>query len=137
MRFSANKKVMKDRIIISSVLYDKTTEIGNCKVIVTDNKWTISGWYVNKSYQNKGFGNHLLKETFQYIINNKYVPNTIDYIWNGTNQYVYNWIVDKFDAYCDCPIAVRKNSFDDDWNSHIYHLNKNKLFEYFELKKGD
>lgn len=136
--FKATEKVMPDRVIIYTQLLKKNTsediEIGNCKLIVFDDHWVISGWYVKKEFQNQGFGNELLKRSFQYSIDQNYNPSKIDYIWDGTNRYVYDWIVENFDAVCDCPIAVRKNAFDDDWNSHIYHLNRDMLFEYFGLK---
>lgn len=119
--------------IIIGKLYDDTIFIGNCKIILDYHMWTITGWYIEKQYQNKGFGNRLLKETFQYLLKENGIPDKIDYVWDGTNQYVYDWLVDNFDAYCDCPIAVQKYSSDDDWTSHIYHLNVEKIFSYFNL----
>jgi hypothetical protein len=58
------------------------------------------------------------------------IPNHIEYIWNGQNQYVYDWLVKNFDAVCECPIAVQKTQPGDDWDSHIYELDCNKVLSF-------
>ena len=81
--FKATEKVMPDRVIIYTQLLKKNTsediEIGNCKLIVFDDHWVISGWYVKKEFQNQGFGNELLKRSFQYSIDQNYNPSKIDF----------------------------------------------------------
>lgn len=36
---------------------------------------------------------------------------------------------------CNCPIAVQKTQTGDDWDSHIYTLNKNKVLDYFKVRR--
>lgn len=55
--------------------------------------------------------------------------------WNGLNQYVYDWLEKNFDAVCNCPLAVQKTQSDDDWSSHIYTLDKDKVLEFAGIEK--
>ena len=61
------------------------------------------------------------------------LPKEVDYVWNGSNDYVIEWLNKHFGAISKCPIAVQKNSFDDDWDSHVYVLNRVKFLNYFQL----
>ena len=58
------------------------------------------------------------------------IPAHIEYIWNGQNQYVYDWLKKNFDAVCKCPIAAQKTQPGDDWDSHIYELDCNKVLRF-------
>ena len=62
-------------------------------------------------------------------------PDKIEYIWNGANQYVYDWMTHHFDPISKCPIAVQKYASEDDWDSHVYILNVEKVLKYFEIKQ--
>lgn len=42
----------------------------------------------------------------------------------------YDWLVKNFDAVCECPIAVQKTQPGDDWDSHIYELDCNKVLRF-------
>ena len=61
-------------------------------------------------------------------------PDTVEYIWNGANQYVFDWLEENFGALSKCPIAVQKYASDDDWKSHIYILNREKFLKYFGVE---
>jgi len=88
---------------------------------------TISGWYVNSEYQHMGIGKNLLRKVF-LSINPTYISE-IKYVWNGTNEYVGEWL-NKFDAVNNCPITFLKNSEEDSWECHLYTLNKDKFLDY-------
>ena len=75
----------------------------------------------------------ILNKILQYLYRAYGKPSNIEYIWNGTNEYVFDWLVTHFNAVCKCPIAVQKTQADDDWSSHIYELNVNKVLKYFKL----
>lgn len=95
--------------------------------------WTIAVWYTNDGYKNQGIGKQTLAKiiTYLYVFYGK--PSKIKYIWNGAHQYVYDWMVKHFDAVCQCPIVIQKTQAEDDWDSHIYNLNVDKVLKYFEL----
>lgn len=97
--------------------------------------WTISAWYTHQDEQrHSGFGKQVMKEALAACLSGgQALPDSIDYIWNGANEYVLDWMVKHFDAVCTCPLAVQKKAPDDDWQSHIYHLDAKKLFCYFGL----
>lgn len=108
-----------------------------CKCVISvnksDNSWTISQWYANKNYQHKGYGRLTMKYLVQELYN-KYKPNNIIYIWNNVNEYVYNWIVNNFDAkLSDEAIRILKVTDEDIKEGHQYYLNKNKFLKYFEV----
>ena len=93
--------------------------------------WTISAWYTNGEYKNKGIGRQTLALIINYLYDLYGKPNKIEYIWDGTNQYVYDWMLKHFDAVCQCPIAIQKTQAADDWDSHIYTFNVDKVLNYF------
>lgn len=108
-----------------------------CKCVISvnksDNSWTISQWYANKNYQHKGYGRLTMKYLVQELYN-KYKPKNIIYIWNNVNEYVYNWIVNNFDAkLSDEAIRILKVTDEDIKEGHQYYLNKNKFLKYFEV----
>lgn len=97
----------------------------------THSTWTISSWYTVKEYQNAGLGKITLGKIIKYLCNKYGNPSKIEYIWNGTNEYVGDWLKRNFDAVCNCPIWIQKTQSDDDWSSHIYELNVGKVIKYF------
>lgn len=90
-------------------------------------KIAITGWYVDSAYQHQGIGKALLKELFANI--NVENIKQIEYIWNGANAYVGEWLK-KFNAVSHCPLSVLKASGEDTWEGHIYTLDKNKFLAY-------
>lgn len=109
-----------------------------CKCVISvnknDNSWIISQWYANKNYQHKGYGRLTMKYLVQELYN-KYKPNNIIYIWNNVNEYVYNWIVNNFDAkLSDEAIRILKVTDEDVKEGHQYYLNKDKFLKYFEVR---
>lgn len=111
-------------------------KVSMCKInIDTSNgipKWTISEFFTEKEFMHKGFGKITMKHLVHYLIGIFGVPSDIEYIWNGANQYVFDWITEEFDAVCQCPLAVQKTQTDDDWSSHMYTLNRDKVLQYFK-----
>lgn len=112
----------------------KDTEVCKCQISANKALWTISSWYTHKDFLNQGIGTKTLKFLVAFLYNKFGTPQSIEYIWNGTNYYVYEWIESKFDAISTCPIAVQKTQCEDDWSSHIYNLNVKKVIEYFIAK---
>ena len=106
-------------------------QVCECKISVVPKMiWTISSWFTTKEFQHNGYGALTLKACIEEIMKNETIPAKVEYIWNGKNIYVLKWLVKHFDAVCTCPIAVQKYAADDDWESHIYVLNKNKFIAY-------
>lgn len=95
-----------------------------------EKKWGISEWFTEEKYRNIGIGRITLKKLSQYIVDKYGRPNIVEYTWNGTNDYVLDWLMKHFDAKCNCPIAVQKTQSSDDWDSHIYTLNAEKFLAY-------
>ena len=106
----------------------------SCQVNFTDNTWTISSWYTTKNHKHQGIGKKTLQAALQKVYDMTSKPDKIEYIWNGANQYVYDWMTHHFDPIYKCPIAVQKYASEDDWDSHIYILNVEKVLQYFEIK---
>lgn len=108
-----------------------SNQVCRCQISVEDNEWTISGWYTDDKYKNNGCGKKTMQYLLKYLYNEFGHPDEIQYIWNGTNRYVYDWIKENFDAYCRCPVVVQKYQAEDDWESHMYKLNIDKVLTYF------
>lgn len=119
----------------TTVAHINNEEVCKCTVSRDSNTWTISSWYTIKKYQHHGYGKLTLQECIKALAKKFIMPECVKYIWNGANQYVYDWLQENFDAVCECPIAVQKYSVEDDWSSHVYTLNKDKFFAY--LLKDD
>lgn len=115
-------------------LNDET--IGTCVTHVSDNntKWTISAWYVTDEYQNQGIGKVVLAKALKKLYAEFGRPAVIQYNWNGTNMYVRDWLFKHFEPTVQCPLWVLKNQVEDDWASHIFELNIDKVFEYFNIQ---
>jgi len=90
---------------------------------------TISSWYVDSQYQNRGYGKEMLKKVFNSI--DKDTIKEIKYIWNGSNEYV-GWWLTRMGAVNECPISFLKNSEKDSWECHLYTLNKDTFLDYLE-----
>lgn len=106
----------------------------SCRVNFTGNTWTISSWYTAKNHKHHGIGKKTLQTALQKVYDMTSKPDKIEYIWNGANQYVYDWMIHHFDPISKCPIAVQKYASEDDWDSHVYILNVEKVLQYFEIK---
>ena len=107
-----------------------------CKCTITlDDKenWQVTGWYTDDEFKNQGLGKATMHHLLHYLYFRYGKPQNILYIWNGLNRYVYDWIKANFDAYCRCPIAVQKYQAEDDWESHMYILDVDKMLTYFEV----
>ena len=118
-----------------TVAYDDTVKVCECRVNVSDEgkHWTISSWYATEGNNHKGYGKATLRACLSDISKVYGLPTCVDYIWNGANSYVIDWLNNHFGAISKCPIAVQKYACADDWDSHIYILNKDKVLDYFEL----
>lgn len=99
----------------------------------TSNVWTISEWFVNSDYQNKGYGRTILFTALSELYNMYGLPFEIQYVWNGQNMYVYEWLSKYFRPISGCPIAIQKVASDDDWDSHIYKIDRDKVLSYFDI----
>jgi hypothetical protein len=118
-----------------TVAYDEDVKLCECRINVDENgkHWTISSWYVTKGNNHRGFGKATLTACLKAIYKEYGLPSHIDYIWNGANQYVMDWLTNHFDPICKLPLAVQKCDDIDDWTAHMYTINKDKLFEYLHI----
>lgn len=109
--------------------------VGKCRICFDESGkvWTISSWFVEPEYQNQGIGHRILQKTLARMYQTYGLPDKIEYIWNGANEYVLNWMERHFDAACTCPLVIQKTQTDDDWSSHIYELNTEKVLCYFKI----
>lgn len=130
------KHIKNESISCIATIGDK--EICNCKIYRKadqTNTWVIPAWFTEEGYKNQGIGTDILKHGLQNMAQIFGLPDHIEYIWNGLNQYVYDWLEKNFDAVCNCPLAVQKTQSDDDWSSHIYTLDKDKVLEFAGIEK--
>lgn len=107
--------------------------ICHCEIHKKDddsNTWVITAWYTEDNYKKRGIGTAVLASALREMKTAFGIPDHIEYIWNGQNKYVYDWLVKNFDAVCKCPIAVQKTQPGDDWDSHIYELDCNKTLRF-------
>lgn len=118
---------------ITCQLMDKDTCISSCRINITGKTWTISSWYTAKDRKHNGYGKHVLQTAIQNAYAKTGHPDKVEYIWNGANQYVYDWMSKHFEPVSKCPLAVQKYASGDDWESHIYILNVEKVLNYFEI----
>lgn len=108
--------------------------IGHCSISANSNRiWMISEWFVDHDYQRQGIGKDLFLYAMKYLNLHYPIPDKIEYVWNGANQYVYDWLQKNFAPVSQCPIAIQKSNTDDDWLSHIYELDVDSVFDYFDL----
>lgn len=114
-------------------LYIDGISVSKCCINRNSNTWEISAWYTREGYMHQGFGKKTMKYTIDTMVKLFGIPEAVNYIWNGKNSYVYEWITKNFDAVCECPLSVQKYANDDDWSSHIYNLDKDKFFSFFQV----
>lgn len=126
-------KVSMDNSSITCELMDKDTCVSSCRINITGKTWTISSWYTAKDRKHNGYGKHVLQTAMQNAYAETGHPDKVEYIWNGANQYVYDWMSKHFEPVSKCPLAVQKYTSGDDWESHIYILNVEKVLNYFEI----
>lgn len=122
--------------VVSEALSNQTHKpIGHITISVNTkkNSWMISEWFVDKEYQNRGIGKNLFKQSLNYLNQHFPLPSKVEYIWNGANQYVFDWLQKNFAPVSQCPIFVQKYCTEDDWSSHIYTLDVRAVFSYFEI----
>ena len=109
--------------------------ICSCRISVNvqEHSWNITQWNTREGFKRTGRGKATMRETLAYCMKLYGMPESVCYIWNGANAYVLEWIEKHFNAACTCPLAVQKNQADDDWNSHIYNLDRAMVLQYFKL----
>lgn len=113
--------------------YYNERQVCKCIVDYKEKEWSISNWFVDKEFNHNGIGKTVLATVLHTLYNTTGKPDNISYIWNGASDYVGEWISKRFDAISSCPIAVQKYQCDDDWESHIYRLNTDKVLRYFNI----
>ena len=125
---------INNKIISEAIDVQAHNSVGHITISVNkDNSWMISEWFVNHDYQHQGLGTELFRESINYLSSNFSYPDKIEYVWNGANQYVYDWLQKNFALVSQCPIAIQKSNTDDDWLSHIYELDVDSVFDYFDI----
>lgn len=123
---------INNKIVSEAIDVQAHNSIGHITISVNkDNSWMISEWFVNHDYQHQGLGTELFRESINYLSSNFPYPDKIEYVWNGANQYVYDWLQKKFSPVSQCPMTIQKFNADDDWLSHVYELDKKSLYDYF------
>lgn len=127
--YCINGKRAKEELFLGDI------SVCRCCINVENGIWSISSWYTQDGYGHKGYGKRVMKRLVKTLFAYYGEPEEIEYIWNGTNSYVFDWLNNNFGAVSRCPIAVQKYSNDDDWSSHMYKLNKEKFLTYFDVKK--
>ena len=110
------------------MVYEIENYYGECKISVTGKIWTISSWHVKETHRHKGIGKSLLSDSVNSLLRAYGNPDEVRYIWNGQNKYVYSWL-ERFNAKCLAGINIQKNNTDD-WESHVYVLDKEKFLLY-------
>lgn len=122
-------------VLFTTVAYNTVSgkRICECKISINYNTGalTITSWFTAEDECNKGYGKKTLKIALQRALDWYGEPDIIEYVWNGLNSYVLHWLERNFGAISRCPVATQKYRSDDDWESHIYTLNKKKFLQYF------
>lgn len=111
-------------------------EVSHVKINYSGRNWEITSWFTDKGYQNKGIGTTLLKTAMSSLVQVHGEPERVTYNWNGTNDYVFSWLKRKFNAKCNCPLAVLKYFNGDLWDAHIYTLDTKMVLEFIKEVKG-
>lgn len=115
---------VEERSYLSALLYRGEKHIGDVRLSYSlGRKFVmITRWFIDKEYQNGGYGSKLLYATLLQYINLHGIPSEISYTWNGENEYVLSFIERKFGAVCSCPLSVLKECWEDVQEAHIYSL---------------
>ena len=69
--------------------------ICRCEIHKKDNgsnTWVIPAWFTEDGYKNRGIGTAVLASALRDMRTAFGIPDHIEYIWNGQNQYVYDWL---------------------------------------------
>ena len=121
--------------IYHTKVYANGQSVSECKICIDDTHtvWSITVWRTHPAFHQKGYGKFALRATIMLLLATYGVPEKIEYIWNGANAYVLDWMKRHFDPVSKLPIAVQKYEAADDWDAHIYILNKQKVLRYFNL----
>lgn len=119
----------------NSILRDDDFVIGRCTITEEQGVWTISAWYVDKEYQNQGLGRKLLFDTCEELLKKVGEPQELQYNWNGTNTYVFDWLCANFAPLSMCPMSVLK--YEDIYpadipEGHLYKLSKEQFTQYWK-----
>lgn len=122
----------KDKNMYRAYLKEDGKCVGRCGISVTNNVWVISEWFVDHNYMHRGYGKRVLRDLAHNIYYRYGRPRKIKYIWNGANEYVYDWMVRNFNAKCTCPMWELKTLEEDLWLAHEYELDIDKFVEYIE-----
>lgn len=134
LRFEVTERL--SRYITCKSFSPENEQVSMCKInvnVINDKvRWEISEFFTEKKFMHQGFGKVTMRHLVQCLINKLGNPSSVEYIWNGANSYVLDWITEEFGAVCQCPIAVQKTQSDDDWSSHIYTLDKDRVLNYFK-----
>ena len=129
------EKTFYDKSVrFTNILVENGREVSKCIIEVNKDTWQISSWYTKEDCLGQGFGKKCMRELINHIYSKLGEPSHIEYIWNGQNEYVHEWMQRNFYPISKCPIAVQKYQADDDWESHIYMLNVNAFLTYFGTK---
>lgn len=115
------------------ILKDEKNEVSKCVMSADKSNWRISAWYTKEECFGQGLGKKCMKELVHHIYSILGRPECIEYIWNGQNDYVYEWMERHFSPVSKCPIIVQKYQAEDDWDSHVYKLDVNAFLKYFEV----
>ena len=108
-----------------------------CKIVHNGYVWTIVSWYTEKSHMHKGYGFATMKHIVNKLCAKYGTPNKIEHVWNGANKYVMEWMERHFKPVCMLPIAIQKYSDKDEWESHIYVLEKDRFLDYFGISVAE
>ncbi len=122
--------VKQNNVYTTTAFLNNKDAVCECKISADTSRWVISSWFTMDGYKHNGYGSLTLKACVKEILQNKIYPNTIEYVWNGKNKYVLDWLITHFHAVCNCPVAVRKYATDDDWESYIYTLDQSEFMKY-------
>lgn len=128
-------KVQPDNCRVTGYMQEDGKEACTCIVSIdkTTCTWDITGWYTKEGFRNRGIGTAAMSNTLREVRRVFGEPSKIQYTWNGENEYVLEWMERHFKAVCNCPLAVQKTASDDDWDSHIYDLDRDLFLSYFGI----
>lgn len=121
---------ISEKKIICEYMLDGVSA-SECTIDISRGVWVITGWFTKEGFKHNGYGKKTMKYLLDYLVEIYGQPGGLEYVWNGQNDYVYEFIQKHFDAKCKSPIAVQKYQAEDDWESHMYVLNADKVFEYY------
>ena len=116
-----------------SVLRIHGDTVCSCKVSIDNNIWSIVSWYTEKEHLHNGYGYKTMRHIILRLYEAYGEPDKIRYVWNGANEYVMEWMNRHFSPVSMLPLVVQKYSDKDDWESHIYILDKDKFLKYFDI----